>query len=90
MTLVEQSQANAIITNILIPFQTATGTPELNFEKFPVEPSNSIIRQTAHAIFGPDHTAKVYKTALARQQGLIQIFHDYLITHRLDELKKNR
>lgn len=85
--LVGQSRANAIVTNILIPFQAATGKVELNLEKLPVEPSNSIIRQTAHTLFGPDHTPKVYKTALARQ-GLIQIFHDYLIPHRLDELRK--
>ncbi|MDF7799423.1 DUF2851 family protein [Pontiellaceae bacterium B1224] len=83
--LVGQARANAIITNILIPFKAATGSTNLNLEKLPVEPSNSIIRQTAFTLFGPDHTAKVYKSALARQ-GLIQIFHDYLITHRLKEL----
>jgi hypothetical protein len=85
--LVGQARANAIITNILIPFQAATGNAELNLKNLPAEPSNSIIRQTAFTLFGPDHSAKVYKTALARQ-GLIQIFHDYLITHRLDELHK--
>ena len=84
--LVGQSRANAIATNILIPFQAATGETRLDLEKLPAEPSNSIIRQTAHALFGPDHTPKVYRTAMARQ-GLIQIFHDYLITHRLGELK---
>ncbi|VGO20776.1 DUF2851 family protein [Pontiella sulfatireligans] len=85
--LVGQSRANAIATNILVPFQAAAGKTKLNLEKLPVEPSNSIIRQTTHTLFGPDHTAKVYRSALARQ-GLIQIFHDYLITHRLDELRK--
>ncbi|MEI6892435.1 MAG: DUF2851 family protein [Pontiella sp.] len=84
--LVGQARANAIITNLLAPFQAATGATELHVEKLPAEPNNSIIRQTAYILFGPDHTAKVYKSALARQ-GLIQIFHDYLITHRLDELK---
>ena len=84
--LVGPSRANAIITNTLIPFQAATGATDLDLTKLPVEPSNSIIRQTAHTLFGPDHTAKVYKSALARQ-GLIQIFHDYLLTHRLDELQ---
>lgn len=84
--LVGQSRANAIVTNILIPWRAATGATELNLDRLPVEPSNSIIRQTAHTLFGPDHTPKVYKSALARQ-GLIQIFHDYVITHRLDELK---
>ncbi len=84
--LVGRARANAIITNILIPFQAATGSTKLNLEKLPPEPSNSIIRQTAYTLFGPDHTSKVYKSALARQ-GLIQIFHDYLITHRLHDLK---
>ncbi|MDF7826976.1 hypothetical protein P4B35_23330, partial [Pontiellaceae bacterium B12227] len=84
--LVGQARANAIITNILIPFQAATDQ-EIDLTQLPPEPSNSIIRQTAYTLFGPDHTAKVYKSALARQ-GLIQIFHDYLITHRLDDLRK--
>ncbi len=84
--LVGQARANAIITNILIPFKAATGTAGLNLKELPVEPMNSIIRQTAHTLFGPDHTHKVYRSALARQ-GLIQIFHDYLIPHRLDELQ---
>ncbi len=86
-TLVGKLRANAIVTNILIPFRAATGATDLDLEKLPVEPTNSIIRQTAHALFGPDHTPKVYRSALARQ-GLIQIFHDYLITHRLDDLKE--
>jgi hypothetical protein len=85
--LVGQLRANAIITNILIPFRAATGNTDLGLDKLPPEPSNSIIRQTAFTLFGPDHSAKVYKSALARQ-GLIQIFHDYLITHRLDELRE--
>jgi hypothetical protein len=84
--LVGQARANAIITNILIPFRAATGSAKPDLERLPIEPSNSIIRQTAFTLFGPDHTAKVYKSALARQ-GLIQIFHDYLITHRLGELE---
>jgi hypothetical protein len=85
--LVGAARANAIITNILVPWRAATGAPEVDLAKLPVEPSNSIIRQTAHTLFGPDHTPKVYRSALARQ-GLIQIFHDYLITHRMDELKQ--
>jgi hypothetical protein len=85
--LVGTSRANAIITNILVPWRAATGATELNLTHLPVEPGNSIIRQTAHTLFGPDHSPKVYRSALARQ-GLIQIFHDYLITHRLDELRQ--
>jgi hypothetical protein len=84
-TLVGQARANAIITNILTPFLAATGATKLNLENLPPEPINSIIRQTAHALFGPDHTPKTYRSALTRQ-GLIQIFHDYVIPHRLKEL----
>jgi len=84
--LVGASRANTIITNILVPWCAATGSIGLDLGHLPSEPINSIIRQTAHTLFGPDHTPKVYKSALARQ-GLIQIFHDYLITHRLDELR---
>jgi hypothetical protein len=84
--LVGQARANAIITNILIPFLAAAGQ-EIDLGKLPVEPSNSIIRQTAFTLFGPDHTQKVYQSALARQ-GLIQVFYDYLITHRLNDLAR--
>ncbi len=85
--LVGTARANAIVTNILVPWRAATGDSRLDLKKLPPEPSNSIIRQTAHTLFGPDHTSKVYTSALARQ-GLIQIFHDYLIPHRLDELRE--
>jgi len=84
--LVGASRANTIVTNILVPWRAATGKTPLELKKLPIEPINSIIRQTAYTLFGPDHTAKVYKSGLARQ-GLIQIFHDYLITHRLDDLR---
>jgi hypothetical protein len=83
--LVGASRANAIITNILVPWQAVNGGIDLNLDHLPPEPINSIIRQTAYTLFGPDHTPKVYRSALARQ-GLIQVFHDYLITHRLDAL----
>ncbi len=83
--LVGPARANAMITNILIPFRAAAGL-EIDLHRLPPEPSNAVIRQTAFTLFGPDHSDKVYRSALARQ-GLIQIFHDYIITHRLDELK---
>ena len=86
VALVGTSRANAIITNILVPWRAATGAADPALDKLPAEPMNNIIRQTANALFGPDHTPKVYRSSLARQ-GLIQVFHDYLITHRLHELK---
>lgn len=84
--LVGEPRANAIATNLLVPFRAATGETKLDFGHLPVEPLNSVIRQTAHALFGPDHPPKIYRSALARQ-GLIQVFHDYLATRRLEELR---
>lgn len=84
--LVGASRASAITTNIIVPWKAAIGANNIELERLPVEPSNSIIRQTAYTLFGPDHSPTIYRSALARQ-GLIQIFHDYLITHRLDELR---
>ncbi|MBN2685847.1 MAG: DUF2851 family protein [Pontiellaceae bacterium] len=84
-SLVGQSRADAIITNILVPYRAAIGETNLHLQHLPTEPTNSIIRLTAHTLFGPDHSPKVYRSALARQ-GLIQVFHDYLVSHRLNEL----
>ncbi|NLX26282.1 MAG: DUF2851 family protein [Lentisphaerae bacterium] len=84
-SLVGEARAHAMITNILVPFRAAIGETKLTLQNLPTEPSNSIIRQTAHTLFGPDHSPKVYRSALARQ-GLIQVFHDYLVSHRLNEL----
>jgi len=84
--LVGYARANAIITNLLVPWRAATGAIEQNLGKLPVEPVNNIIRQTAHTLFGPDHSPGTYQSALARQ-GLIHIFHNFLITHRLNEIK---
>lgn len=84
--LVGPPRADAILVNILVPFRAATGRPLPDLATLPAEPANSILRQTAYALFGPDHTPKTYRSALARQ-GLIQVFHDYLLTRRLDELK---
>ena len=85
--LVGQARANAIVTNILVPFRAATGRGELHLDRLPTEPSNSVIRQTAYTLFGPDHSQKVYRSALARQ-GLVQVFHDYVVTRRLEELRE--
>lgn len=85
IALVGRARANTIITNTLIPWRAAMGEEQLDLHHLAPEPINQIIRQTAHALFGPDHSPKVYASALARQ-GLIQIFHDYLVSHRLEEL----
>jgi hypothetical protein len=84
--IVGASRANAMITNILVPWRAAIGRAHTSLRRLPAEPVNGTIRQTAHILFGPDHSPGIYRSALARQ-GLIQIFHDYVITHRLAELE---
>jgi len=84
--LVGRSRANAMITNVLIPWRAATNSVPIQFEALAREPLNHIIKQTAFALFGPDHTQKIYRSALARQ-GIIQVFYDYLLPRRMDELQ---
>jgi len=82
--LVGKDRLNAIELNVLVPYRLAKGE-ESTLKNLPGEPMNSVIRETAYTLFGPDHSPKLYRTALARQ-GLIQIFNDVILTGRLDEL----
>lgn len=84
--LVGSGRANTIVTNLLVPWRAAVGLTDLQLNHLPNEPLNRIIRQTAFALFGPDHPPCLYRTPLARQ-GLIQIFYDYVLPRRLDTLK---
>ena len=43
-----------------------------------VQDVNSLMRQTAHALFGPDHPPSLYRDTL-RRQGLMQVFYDYAL-----------
>ncbi len=78
--LVGQDRLNAIELNVFVPYRLAKGDSSV-LKKLPVEPMNSVIRETAYTLFGPDHSPKLYRTALARQ-GLIQIFNDFILTGR--------
>ena len=78
--LVGTGRLRAIELNVLLPYRLATGR-ESSLRTLPVEPMNGVIRATAYTLFGPDHSPKLYRTALARQ-GLLQIFHDFILTGR--------
>jgi hypothetical protein len=78
--LVGRDRLNAIDLNVFVPYRLAKGDSSA-LENLPVEPINSVIRETAYTLFGPDHSPKLYRTALARQ-GLIQIFNDFILTGR--------
>ncbi len=82
--LVGKGRLQSIEVNVFAPFRLAGGDASA-LENLPVEPVNSAIKETAYALFGPDHSAGLYRTALARQ-GLIQIFNDFILTGRTDEL----
>ncbi len=78
--LIGTGRMRAIELNVLVPFRMAKGDSTA-LENLSVEPMNSVIRETAYALFGPDHSPKLYRTALARQ-GLIQLFNDFILTKK--------
>lgn len=86
--LVGRGRMQAIELNVLTPFRLAkmgsreAGAAELS--RLHVEPMNSVIKETAYTLFGPDHSPTLYRSALARQ-GLMQIFNDFILTGRLSE-----
>ena len=80
VALIGKDRAAHITTNAIIPWLCAQN-PDLNIfshleQILPHEPMNQVIRQTAHALFGRDHSPKRYARALQRQ-GLMQIYQDY-------------
>ena len=82
VALIGKGRADTILINIITPMLAALNKETVFqagiLQKLPLEPSNSIIRETAHRLFGADHPSALYKTELARQ-GLIQIFQDHCL-----------
>ncbi len=84
VALIGGARAAAIISNVVIPFLAITRPRASEMEFLAMlapEEDNSIIRQTANALLGPDHNPSLYRTGL-RQQGLIQVFHDFCLNDR--------
>ena len=72
----------ALVSNVVVPFLAATGSDvSALVPQLPPEQDNALIRQTAFSLFGQDHNPAMYHTGL-RQQGLLQIFHDFCLTAR--------
>ena len=84
-SLVGERRAAAILSNVILPFLAATDRLDLDranlLRRIPVEEDNSLIRETALHLLGPDHNPAVYRTGL-RQQGLLQVFHDFCLNNR--------
>lgn len=82
ISLLGPHRITSILSNVVIPFLAATNKPITGLpETLPAEQSNAIIKQAAHALLSPDHNPAIYNTGL-RQQGLIQIFHDFCLNNR--------
>lgn len=83
--LVGERRAAAILSNVMLPFLAATDRLDLDraniLRRIPLEEDNRLIRETALHLLGPDHNPAVYRTGL-RQQGLLQIFHDFCLNNR--------
>ena len=82
VALLGPGRVAAMLSNVIVPFLAATGrkvAPLLN--ELPAEEDNNLIRHTAFALFGRDHNPASYQAAL-RQQGLLQIFHDFCLNNR--------
>ena len=76
--LVGAGRLRAIELNIFAPYRLAQGDASA-LQQLQMEPMNSVIRETAYWLLGPDHSPVLYRSALARQ-GLIQIFYDFILT----------
>jgi hypothetical protein len=85
LALVGADRARALAINVIVPFLAAAGRsdalPADILAGLPRETSNSLVRQTAHNLFGSHHPGSLYATGL-RRQGLLQIFHDYCLNDR--------
>lgn len=85
IALVGDRRAAAIISNVVIPLALGLRRQKLPADeillRLPSEEDNAVIRQTAFNLLGPDHNPALYRNGL-RQQGLIQIFHDFCLADR--------
>jgi len=76
------ARIGAILSNVIVPFAAANDNDvSALLPGLPPEQDNSLIRETAYKLFGPDHNPALYRNGL-RQQGLLQIFHDFCLGNR--------
>jgi hypothetical protein len=85
LAIIGPGRAAALLNNAIVPwlaaqYPDAPSTVAL-LRDLPAEDDNRLIRHTAHALFGHDHNPSLYRSGL-RQQGLLQIFHDFCLDSR--------
>jgi len=98
IALIGSQRIASLITNVVVPLLAARGrTVAPLLDGLAAEQSNVLTRQMAATLFGRDHNPVLYCGAL-RQQGLLQIFHDFCLQNRTgcrdcafaDALRKTR
>ncbi len=85
LAIVGPDRAAALVVNVFVPWLAAAGRTELTtalLAALPPEDDNQVARHTAHALFGHDHNPGLYRRSGLRQQGLLQIFHDFCLDTR--------
>ena len=85
VALVGPDRVRAILSTTYLPYLAATGCPPSEVAalagQLPREGDHQVLRQTAHNLFGPDHSPAVYRSGL-RRQGIVQIFQDFCLVDR--------
>ncbi|QHI69513.1 DUF2851 family protein [Tichowtungia aerotolerans] len=82
--LIGKGRLQAIELNVFVPYRLAKGEGSA-LGKLPAESMNSVIKEAAYILFGPDHSSRLYRSAMARQ-GLLQIHSDFILPGRISEL----
>ena len=85
LAIVGPDRAASLLVNVIVPWLAAGGHTELTatlMASLPPEDDNQVARHTAHALFGHDHNPGLYRRSGLRQQGLLQIFHDFCLDAR--------
>lgn len=83
VALIGDARRAAWCANVLLPLLAATGMDVTSLlPTLPPEETNSVMRQTAHRLFGRDHNPSLYSKSGLLQQGLMQLFHDFCLAER--------
>ncbi|MFH0954097.1 MAG: DUF2851 family protein [Verrucomicrobiota bacterium] len=85
VALVGRTRARAMVNNVFIPFLASQSktvpAPSNLLGQVCEEGDNGLVRQTAFSLFGRDYPPSLCRSGL-RQQGLLQIFHDFCLNDR--------
>ncbi len=83
IALLGDSRADAIVTNVVVPFAAAEGRlPSAVLDHLPTEDVSAPMRLAANHLLGRDHNPALYARDGLLQQGLIQIHLDFCLTAR--------